>query len=124
MLIISESMDEAGDDLYTPTPMFFQTQLFNYLDNDAPSLPRRQQEFSNLVLLFYELIYHDVFSHDQYMCQLISRGDLLSPAAEDASGNKKQGRYSVLSGDSSWRREIPKYRVSHPIVHRDVSAKF
>ena len=79
--------------------MFFQAQLFNYLDNDAPSLPRRQQEFSNLVLLFYELIYHDVFSHDQYMCQLISRGDLLSPA-EDGSGGKKQDDHDGSFEDS------------------------
>lgn len=30
----------------------------------------------NLVLLFCEFIRHDVFSHDAYMCTLISRGDL------------------------------------------------
>lgn len=35
-------------------------------------------EFSNLVLLFCELIRHDVFSHNIYMCTLISRGDLAS----------------------------------------------
>lgn len=33
-------------------------------------------EFFNLVLLFCELIRHDVFSHNMYMCTLISRGDL------------------------------------------------
>ena len=33
-------------------------------------------EFFNLVLLFCELIRHDVFSHNIYMCTLISRGDL------------------------------------------------
>lgn len=32
--------------------------------------------FTNLVHLFAELIRHDVFSHDAYMCTLISRGDL------------------------------------------------
>lgn len=33
-------------------------------------------EFFNLVLLFCELIRHDVVSHNIYMCTLISRGDL------------------------------------------------
>lgn len=35
-------------------------------------------QFTNLVHLFAELTRHDVFSHDAYMCTLISRGDLLS----------------------------------------------
>lgn len=33
--------------------------------------------FTNLIHLFAELIRRDVFSHDAYMCTLISRGDLL-----------------------------------------------
>ena len=37
----------------------------------------QKQAFRNLILLFHELIQHDVFSHDAYMCTLISRGDLL-----------------------------------------------
>lgn len=32
--------------------------------------------FTNLIHLFAELIRRDVFSHDAYMCTLISRGDL------------------------------------------------
>lgn len=32
--------------------------------------------FTNLVHLFSELIRHDIFSHDVYLCTLISRGDL------------------------------------------------
>ena len=35
----------------------------------------------NLVLLFCEFIRHDVFSHDAYMCTLISRGDLSATAS-------------------------------------------
>lgn len=35
----------------------------------------------NLVLLFSEFTRHDVFSHDAYMCTLISRGDLSITAA-------------------------------------------
>ena len=52
----------------------------------APPLPAEpaneseRVEFSNLVLLFCEQIRHDVFSHNIYMCTLISRGDLASDA--------------------------------------------
>lgn len=35
-------------------------------------------QFTNLVHLFNELIRHDVFSHDAYMCTLISRGEFLT----------------------------------------------
>ena len=37
-----------------------------------------RQAFANLISLFTELIRHEVFSHDVYVCTLISRGDLLS----------------------------------------------
>ena len=45
--------------------------IFRYLDLDAPTLSAGcdRREFSNLVLLFYELICHDVFSHDSYLCR-------------------------------------------------------
>jgi mediator of RNA polymerase II transcription subunit 12 len=45
---------------------------------EDPSTPQNRSQFTNLVHLFSELIRHDVFSHDSYMCQLISRGDLLT----------------------------------------------
>ncbi|PNF33035.1 hypothetical protein B7P43_G16367 [Cryptotermes secundus] len=59
----------------------FQPLLMRFLDNDAPILednPTAQNRamFTNLVHLFSELIRHDIFSHDVYMCTLISRGDL------------------------------------------------
>lgn len=41
-----------------------------------PTNENEKVEFFNLVLLFCELIRHDVFSHNMYMCTLISRGDL------------------------------------------------
>lgn len=41
-----------------------------------PNSECEKVEFVNLVLLFCEFIRHDVFSHDAYMCTLISRGDL------------------------------------------------
>lgn len=72
----------------------FQSILMNFLDFDAPVLDesgsaQQRAQFTNLVHLFCELIRHDVFSHDAYMCTLISRGDLLT-----------SGCASVLSGAS------------------------
>ena len=72
----SSADDKDSEEIATPT--VFQSQLFHYLDGDAPTMDKKP-EFSNLVLLFFELICHDVFSHDSYLCQLISRGDLNSP---------------------------------------------
>nr|CAD7412729.1 unnamed protein product [Timema cristinae] len=59
----------------------FQNLLMKFLDNDAPVLddnpsPQNRAMFTNLIHLFAELIRHDIFSHDVYMCTLISRGDL------------------------------------------------
>ncbi|KAF2359628.1 Mediator complex subunit Med12 [Trinorchestia longiramus] len=64
----------------------FQNLLLKFLDVQAPVFDDlkgsdRSREFGNLVLLFSELIRHDVFSHDGYMCTLISRGDLADPPA-------------------------------------------
>ena len=47
------------------------------LSDENPTDDNRQG-FANLIQLFSELIRHDVFSHDAYMCFLISRGDLLT----------------------------------------------
>lgn len=59
----------------------FQPLLMRFLDVDAPvqdnSSPQSKAQFTNLIHLFSELIRHDVFSHDAYMCTLISRGDLI-----------------------------------------------
>lgn len=46
-----------------------------------PNSECEKVEFVNLVLLFCEFIRHDVFSHDAYMCTLISRGDLSATAS-------------------------------------------
>lgn len=64
------------------TPIFQQI-LMSFLDHDAPILdenpsPQNKAQFTNLVHLFNELIRLDVFSHDAYLCTLISRGDLLT----------------------------------------------
>jgi mediator of RNA polymerase II transcription subunit 12 len=64
-----------------PALPIFQTLLMKFLDVDAPILDtgsaQSKVQFTNLVHLFSELIRHDVFSHDAYMCTLISRGDLI-----------------------------------------------
>lgn len=78
----------------------FQNILMNYLDTDAPILeenasPQNRTKFTNLVHLFSELIRHDVFSHDAYMCTLISRGDL------QTMSNHLQNVQSNLGGVSN-----------------------
>lgn len=74
----------GGNATATGIPVF-QSILMHFLDNDAPVLnehggggAQNRAQFTNLVHLFCELIRHDVFSHDAYMCTLISRGDLLT----------------------------------------------
>uniref|UniRef100_A0A8C2CKB2 Mediator complex subunit 12 n=1 Tax=Cyprinus carpio TaxID=7962 RepID=A0A8C2CKB2_CYPCA len=83
----SEVVDEKGSvssgSLSAATLPVFQDVLLQFLDTQAPVLTEpgnesERVEFSNLVLLFCELIRHDVFSHNIYMCTLISRGDLAS----------------------------------------------
>ena len=55
-----------------------------FCPTEEHSNEEQKQAFRNLILLFHELIQHDVFSHDSYMCTLISRGDLLcsGPASQ------------------------------------------
>jgi len=52
----------------------------NLIRDDAEENPTvdNRQAFANLISLFTELVRHDVFSHDIYVCMLISRGDLQS----------------------------------------------
>lgn len=62
--------------------MFFLSLTDYIWTPDDCKSSERSREFGNLVLLFSELIRHDVFSHDGYMCTLISRGDLTDPPAQ------------------------------------------
>uniref|UniRef100_A0A3P9HYA9 Mediator complex subunit 12 n=1 Tax=Oryzias latipes TaxID=8090 RepID=A0A3P9HYA9_ORYLA len=102
----SEVVDEKGSvssgSLSAATLPVFQDVLLQFLDTQAPTLEPGNEservEFSNLVLLFCELIRHDVFSHNIYMCTLISRGDLASEShlprprspSDDESERKEQ----------------------------------
>ena len=82
------SVEDIAQQILSNGPPLFQNQLFEYLDNDAPNLENcKLEEFSNLVLLFYELICHDVFSHDHYLRTLISRGDLNGPITNTKNQN-------------------------------------
>lgn len=74
----------------------FQNTLMNFLDDDAPILEdnanvQSRTKFTNLVHLFSELIRHDVFSHDAYMCTLISRGDLQTNCNPVSASNVASG---------------------------------
>lgn len=88
--------DKESEEMAAPTPTVFQSQLFHYLDCDAPTMENKQ-EFSNLVLLFFELICHDVFSHDSYLCQLISRGDLNSPMVNKGTKSSANVSFELIS---------------------------
>lgn len=85
-----------------------------------PSNENEKVEFFNLVLLFCELIRHDVFSHNMYMCTLISRGDLAidvtgprppSPfddPAEEHDRKEGEGNSSIkLEVWGAWGRGVP-----------------
>ncbi|CAB0013481.1 unnamed protein product [Nesidiocoris tenuis] len=79
----------------------FQPLLMKFLDHDAPILEESNNAannasnrimFTNLVHLFSELVRHDVFSHDAYVCTLISRGDLLQVQGQVGGKVKKHSR--------------------------------
>ncbi|XP_064639525.1 mediator of RNA polymerase II transcription subunit 12-like protein isoform X2 [Lineus longissimus] len=88
----------------------FQSLLMQFLDSKAPLMedaanPENKRAFSNLILLFCELIRHDVFSHDAYISTLISRGDLLSPAITATTDHMGLDLMSVKSHCESVKPE-------------------
>lgn len=109
----SETDNTNGDDkesigsgnVFSGGIPIFQKILMNFLDNDAPVLeengsPPNRSQFTNLVHLFSELIRHDVFSHDSYMCTLISRGELLTGSALFSKPNRITGTGPVSNKPS------------------------
>ncbi|XP_042676478.1 mediator of RNA polymerase II transcription subunit 12-like protein isoform X8 [Centrocercus urophasianus] len=102
----SEVLDEkeslSSASLTSSSLPVFQNVLLRFLDTQAPSLSdpnsdHEKTEFVNLVLLFSEFTRHDVFSHDAYMCTLISRGDLSITATtrpRSPNGETVDERYS------------------------------
>uniref|UniRef100_A0A671WEU2 Mediator complex subunit 12 n=1 Tax=Sparus aurata TaxID=8175 RepID=A0A671WEU2_SPAAU len=125
----SEVVDEKGSvssgSLSAATLPVFQDVLLQFLDTQAPTLTEpgnesERVEFSNLVLLFCELIRHDVFSHNIYMCTLISRGDLASdshllrprsPSDEpsDESERKEQEAGGSGKNEARWEASVVGY---------------
>ena len=85
-----EGEEESG--YFVSGPPAFQGLLFKFLDTQAPYYKspnpskRAKAEVANLILLFHELMAHDVFSHDAYLCSLISRGDLTAPLQRTGEG--------------------------------------
>ena len=65
-----------------------------------------QQAFKNLILLFVELIVHDVFSHDAYMHMLISRGDLGAAPAYTTPMADNEELFSIKSQPESIKHEV------------------
>lgn len=85
--------DDKDSDIGSGATPIFQTILLRFLDT-APVLEenanaQNKAQFKNLVHLFSELIRNDVFSHDAYMCTLISRGDLLNAPSFIINMNNK-----------------------------------
>ncbi len=83
---------------------------------DANPTPENRQAFSNLILLFCELIRHDVFSHDAYMSTLISRGDLMPIPGLHVSMHvietlEPTGGATGASGDDA-RQDVSPHEVS------------
>uniref|UniRef100_A0A8B9IFK8 Mediator complex subunit Med12 domain-containing protein n=1 Tax=Anser cygnoides TaxID=8845 RepID=A0A8B9IFK8_ANSCY len=89
----------------------FQNVLLRFLDTQAPSLSdpnsdHEKTEFVNLVLLFSEFTRHDVFSHDAYMCTLISRGDLSVTATARSRSPNGETVDEHYSKDHDMKMEI------------------
>jgi mediator of RNA polymerase II transcription subunit 12 len=75
---------------------------------DENPTDENKQGFANLIMLYCELIRHDVFSHDSYMCTLISRGDLSSSPDLMSSMTDSIDLSSIKSQNESIRNEVIK----------------
>uniref|UniRef100_A0A8C8B0J3 Mediator complex subunit 12L n=1 Tax=Otus sunia TaxID=257818 RepID=A0A8C8B0J3_9STRI len=99
----------------------FQNVLLRFLDTQAPSLSdpnsdHEKTEFVNLVLLFSEFTRHDVFSHDAYMCTLISRGDLSITAAARPRSPNGETVDEHYSKDHDVKLEVTLHAVSPAFI--------
>ncbi|XP_076454432.1 mediator of RNA polymerase II transcription subunit 12-like protein [Babylonia areolata] len=107
--MMEDKEDGGSEEMVSVGVPPFQSLLMDFLDNRAPLLEEhsneeQKQAFRNLILLFHELIMHDVFSHDAYMCTLISRGDLLcSPSLMQSADSAAPS--SVKSPSESLRND-------------------
>jgi hypothetical protein len=78
----------------------FQSVLFDYLEYKAPYLNNYSYEtrlrFANIISLYYMLINCRLFSHDQLVCTLISRGESFQNNLNDI---KRPSRLLINRGD-------------------------
>lgn len=65
-----------------------------------------------MVLLFSEFTRHDVFSHDAYMCTLISRGDLSITATTRPRSPSGEAVDEHYSKDHDVKLEVTLHAVS------------
>ena len=72
---------------------------------DASPTAAARLAFTNLVHLFAELVRNDVFSHDLYMCTLISRGDLDEMTSRRSSANTPSGSGAAEQSVRSVKQE-------------------
>ena len=73
LAIKQDQIEENSERKLVP---YFQEHLFNYLHDNASKLKEKTTPFNNLIILFGELIRHDIFSHSYYVQALISRGEV------------------------------------------------
>lgn len=83
---------------------------FNLPDDNPNDIDR--QAFANLIQLFSELIRHDVFSHDAYMCFLISRGDLMSSPLVMTATTDCIDLSSIKSQSESVKHEVKNLQIN------------
>lgn len=97
--------DKEESDYCTTGSPIFQGILLKFLDNgpvlEENASDQNKAQFKNLVHLFSELIRNDVFSHDAYMCTLISRGDLLNGAPPNLAHNSMSASAGMSKSSSN-----------------------
>lgn len=101
-----------------------QRILLDFLDHDAPVLDengsaQNRAQFKNLVHLFSELVRHDVFSHDSYMCTLIARGDLTTKGIS-ASSNSTSSNMIPTGPISNTKTSSPSMNIQQSSIEDDI----
>jgi len=71
--------------------------IFYILLTDEKASADTKQQFANCVCLYAELIHADIFSHDMYVCTLISRGDVANAPPPPPPSNQHNDSGMVSS---------------------------
>ena len=72
---------------------------------------QKDSRFCQLVMLYGELIRRDVFSHNAYLCALISRGDL-----ESTSSTHSASENVLISQDSAGKVDSRNHELLHETI--------